>query len=131
MKVAPTHHTPAPSRAIEAAQHGTKPHCLDKPPVAKGYPIAVHGGMHHVSGDAFNAGISPTAAAAALQGGKLPTDPPKVGKVTAHAPVAWNQKSVGAERHDATGAQANKVLQEAYRASGKDHPNNLGRQQRS
>ena len=128
MKVAPTHHVPAPSRAIEAAQHGTKPHCLDKPPVAKGYPIAVHGGQHHTGEDgSFNAGISRTAAAAALQGGKLPTDPPDVVKKLSPAPVAWMNKSVGAEQHDATGAQARKILQDAYEASGPDHPANLGK----
>jgi hypothetical protein len=113
---------------MEAAQHGTKPHCLDKPPVAKGYPIAVHGGQHHVGDEgSFNAGISRTEAAAALQGDRLPTDPPVIGKRLSPAPVAWGNKSVGAEKHDATGAQADKVLREAHRASGKDHPANLGR----
>jgi len=44
-------------------------------------PVPVHGGMHHVGPNGeFNAGISATAAAAALAGDKLPTDPPTIGK---------------------------------------------------
>jgi hypothetical protein len=30
---------------MEAAEHGTKPHCLNKPPKPKGYPIQIHDGM--------------------------------------------------------------------------------------
>jgi hypothetical protein len=33
------------ARGMEAAEHGTKPHCLGKPPVAKGYPVQIHDGM--------------------------------------------------------------------------------------
>ena len=33
------------ARGMEAADHGTKPHCLGKPPKPKGYPIQIHDGM--------------------------------------------------------------------------------------
>lgn len=128
MREAPTHHLPGDARAEEAAYHGTKPHVFGKPPVAKGYAVAIHGGQHHVGEDGtFNAGISRTKSAAALQGGKLPTDPPTIGKRLPTPAVSWGQKSVGAEKHDASGAQAKKILNEAYAASGVDHPANFGR----
>ena len=122
------HHTPAPSREMEAAEHGVKPHCLDKPPQAKGYPVATAWGQHHVGEDGTRrTGVSRTEAASALRGGKLPTDPPVIGKKLSPAPVAWMNKSVGAEQHDATGTQTRKILQDAYAASGVDHPANLGK----
>ena len=117
------HHVPAPSRDMEAAEHGVKPHCLDKPPRAKGYPIATAWGQHHVGEDGTRqTGVSRTESAAALRGGKLPTDPPVIGKKLSPAPVTWGNRSVGAEQHDASGAQANKILQDAVEASGPDHP---------
>ena len=67
------HHVPAPSRGMEAQQHDKA--ILGKPAKAKGYPVAVHDAMHHVQDGAFNAGISKTESAAALQGYELPTDP--------------------------------------------------------
>lgn len=33
------------ARRMEAADHGTKPHCLGKPPKPKGYPVHIHDGM--------------------------------------------------------------------------------------
>lgn len=93
----------------------------------KGSPVHVHGSMHHVTDGTFNAGVSKTEAAAALTGYTLPTDPPVVvGKKLTPAPVAWGNKSVGAEQHDASGAQARKILQDGYAASGPDHPARLG-----
>jgi hypothetical protein len=122
------HHTPAPSRGMEAAEHGVKPHCLDKPPQAKGYPVATAWGQHHVGEDGTRqTGVSRTEAASALRGGKLPTDPPDVVKTLPTPAASWGNKSVGAERHDATGEQARKILQDAYAASGPDHPANLGK----
>jgi hypothetical protein len=97
---------------MEAAQHGTKPHCLDKPPQPKGHDIAVHGSMNHIQDGAFNAGISKTAAAAALRGGKLPTDPPTVGKVFKVPEVTRGMKS-DPERGHYDPANAVKVFSEA------------------
>ncbi len=66
------HHKPAIARGMEPQQsHAT----LGKPGRAKGYAVEVHSGMSHVTDGAFNAGISRTESAAALQGYKLPTDP--------------------------------------------------------
>ncbi len=51
---------------------------------AKGGPVAVAFGQHHVGEDGtLQTGVSRTESAAALRGGKLPTDPPVVGKVFA------------------------------------------------
>jgi len=33
------------ARGMEAAEHGTKPHCLGTPGKAKGYPVQIHDGM--------------------------------------------------------------------------------------
>ena len=33
------------ARGMEAADHGTKPHCLNKPPKVKGYTVHPHDGM--------------------------------------------------------------------------------------
>ena len=75
------HHTPAPSRGMEAAEHGVKPHCLNKPSKAKGYSVAVAWGQRHVGEDGTTqTGVSRTEAASALRGGKLPTDPPVIAK---------------------------------------------------
>ncbi len=43
-------------------------------------PIVAHGGMSHQTKDGLAAGISRTQSAAALDGDKLPTDRPAVGK---------------------------------------------------
>lgn len=40
-------------------------------------PPVVHDGMHHTQDGAFNAGVSKTESASALQGYQLPTDPVK------------------------------------------------------
>jgi len=40
----PLSHTVPIARGVEAAEHGTKPHCLGKPPRPKGYPIYFHDG---------------------------------------------------------------------------------------
>ena len=57
-------------------------------------PVPVHGGQHHVGPNGeFNAGISSTAAAAALAGGKLPTDPPVIGKRLAPVELHPGMKS--------------------------------------
>lgn len=120
--MAPTHHTAPPSRGMEAQQHAI----LGKPGKPKGYPIAVAAGQHHVGEDGQGyTGVSRTESAAALQGDKLPTDPPVIRKRLYPAPIAWGQKSVGAEKHDATGEQARKILTDAYAVSGVDHPHNM------
>lgn len=112
---------------MEAQQH-TKA-ILGKPAKAKGYPIVTAWGQHHVGEDGTRqTGVSRTEAASALRGGKLPTDPPVVGKTFKAPAVTWGNKSVGAEQHDTTGKQARKILQDAVEASGPDHPENMARQ---
>ncbi len=123
------HHVAAPSRGMEAADHGTKPHCLDKPPKAKGYPIAEAWGQHHVDeSGTLQTGISRTESAAALRGGKLPTDPPTVGKVF---PVPGVTRGLEAHSNDVERGyfdpeNANKVWTEGLEHAGPDHPHRLG-----
>jgi CBS domain-containing protein len=87
-------------------------------------PAPVHGGMHHVGDDAdgtFNAGISRTAAAAALTGGKLPTDAPVIGKVLSKPAIAWGSESQS-DVHRQLGAA---IMREALTTAPNDHPAKL------
>lgn len=51
-------------------------------------PPVVHDGMSHIEGGAFNAGVSKTESASALQGFWLPTDPEVQHRGKQFAPVA-------------------------------------------
>ncbi len=110
------HHAAAPSRGMEAADHGVKPHCLDKPSKVKGQTVVpVHGSMHHVGEDGtLQTGVSRTESAAALRGYWSPTDPAKQhGSKSLPVPgVAWGNKS-DPERGSYDPSSANKVIGEA------------------
>jgi hypothetical protein len=72
----------------------------------------VHGGQSHRDGGTHNAGISRTASAAALDGYKLPTDPPVVVKrlpIPAVNPGTPSRPDRGVYDPD----RANKVIGEA------------------
>ncbi len=102
----PVHHTygevPQTTRS-GLGREGGKP---------KGYPIHVHGGQTHRDGGTVNTGISRTASASALQGGKLPTNPPVVAK---RLPIPRPNSGTPsrAERGVFDPNRANKVMSEA------------------
>ena len=81
--------------------------------LAKGGEVAVAFGQHHVGEDGvLQTGISRTAAAAALRGDKLPTDPPVVAKRLPIPAVTWGNKP-DPERSHYEPENANKVVGEA------------------
>jgi len=79
-------------------------------------PIVAHGGMSHQTKDGLAAGISRTQSAAALDGDKLPTDRPAVGKrldpVALHPGMTARQHAEFAAQHESGGSAAD-VFDEA------------------
>ena len=121
------HHLPAQSRGMEFQQHDKA--ILGKPARAKGYPVAVHDAMHHVQDGAFNAGISKTESAAALQGYTLPTDPvvqhgTKSLPITACHPHMQSDPQRGVYDPESGRAILDQAIAET---GGPDHPANMKR----
>jgi hypothetical protein len=94
---------------------------------AKGGPVAVAFGQHHVGEDGnLQVGISRTAAASALRGDTAPTDPPKIGKVFA---VPGVTRGMEAHANDSDRGHAVRALGDAVwadaLAGSKEHTSGL------
>ena len=121
------HHVPAASRGMESQQHDKA--ILGKPAKAKGYPLAVHDAMHHVQDGAFNAGISKTESAAALQGYELPTDPVvQHGNKQLPIPACHSATPSRADRSAYDPKSGRAILDQGIaETGGPDHPANMKR----
>ncbi len=110
------------ARGMEAADHGTKPHCLGKPPKPKGYPIMIHDGMRSTNrntgtnewgghGASYDANPANPLNAGPPQGKRLSPPMPKPGMVRQQ-----NSDKVQASIAD----ESARVLNEAGSAPGSD-----------